>query len=184
MSQPMMQEDDEDELFLPSFPPPQLTHLQRPAYTFPNNGETSPESEDTCFSNSLMQKQDQLQQGENFLHNLEQSSADEILRGRAQRQGSIVDGLLHEIYDRWHCGRSDSIDSDTLTECSSTSEFFFHSRHEPGGYHSAIEKRHAGQLNKSFLQSQSEYCRLLYICRVTQYCSQFYSSGRAVAVRI
>lgn len=76
--------------------------------------------------------------------------------GRVLRQGSIVDGLLHEIYDRWHYGRNDSIDSDTLTECSSTSDMFFHHRQEPGGYHSAVEKRHGGTLNKSFLQNQSK----------------------------
>lgn len=78
------------------------------------------------------------------------------------RQGSIVDGLLHEIYDRWHFVRQDSFDSDTLTECSSTSEFLWHGRSEypggfDGGYQSSV-RRETGALNRSFLQSQSEYC--------------------------
>ncbi|KAL4225984.1 hypothetical protein ACF0H5_013971 [Mactra antiquata] len=46
-----------------------------------------------------------------------------------QRNSSIVDGLLSEIYDRWHDHRHDSFDSDTFTECSSTSEFAHWRRH-------------------------------------------------------
>lgn len=45
------------------------------------------------------------------------------------RQSSIVDGLLSEIYDRWQDHRPDSFDSDTFTECSSTSEFLHSRRH-------------------------------------------------------
>ncbi|XP_052283504.1 TBC1 domain family member 30-like isoform X2 [Dreissena polymorpha] len=40
-----------------------------------------------------------------------------------ETQSSIIDGLLSEIYDRWHDHRHDSFDSDTFTEYSSTSEF-------------------------------------------------------------
>ncbi|XP_052780758.1 TBC1 domain family member 30-like isoform X1 [Mya arenaria] len=40
-----------------------------------------------------------------------------------ESQSSIVDGLLSEIYDRWHDHRHDSFDSDTFTEYSSTAEF-------------------------------------------------------------
>ena len=39
---------------------------------------------------------------------------------RLSRQSSIVDGLLTEIYDRYHHG-SRSGDSDNVTECSTTS---------------------------------------------------------------
>ena len=39
---------------------------------------------------------------------------------RPSRQSSIVDGLLTEIYDRYHHG-SRSGDSDNVTECSTTS---------------------------------------------------------------
>lgn len=35
---------------------------------------------------------------------------------------SLVEELLFDIYDRWHCSRRDSFDSDTLTGCSSTSD--------------------------------------------------------------
>ncbi|GFN84530.1 TBC1 domain family member 30-like isoform x2 [Plakobranchus ocellatus] len=82
------------------------------------------------------------------------------------RRTSIVDGLLHEIYDRYHLhGRSDSVDSDTLTECSSTSEAtFFHHGHGMlgGGYHAALlERRHASHLNRSFLQNQSKLLQII-----------------------
>jgi hypothetical protein len=70
---------------------------------------------------------------------------------KLDRQTSIVDELLFEIYDRWHGGRHDSFDSDTFTECSSTSEFF-HSR-----WDSCNEQKLGVQYNRSYLESQSKY---------------------------
>lgn len=69
------------------------------------------------------------------------------------RQPSIVDGLLFEIYDRWHGYHGDSFDSDTFTECSSTSEVF-HSRWDTCEAHEDI--RHSRQLHRTFLESQSK----------------------------
>ncbi|XP_041350161.1 TBC1 domain family member 30-like [Gigantopelta aegis] len=71
---------------------------------------------------------------------------------RFQRQHSIVDGLLFEIYDRWHGGSlRDSFDSDTLTECSSTSEVFY--RHSFG----SVGRRHSisRQFQRAFFENQS-----------------------------
>lgn len=47
-------------------------------------------------------------------------SDDSRVSSRLSRQSSIVDGLLTEIYDRYHHG-SRSGDSDNVTECSTTS---------------------------------------------------------------
>ena len=71
------------------------------------------------------------------------------------RQGSIVDGLLLEIYDKWNLARRDSIDSDDMTECSSTSEFIGRGS-DLGDDHSPSDKRHGGSLTQGFLQNQSE----------------------------
>ena len=50
-----------------------------------------------------------------------QNTSDESrASSRLSRQSSIVDGLLTEIYDRYHHG-SRSGDSDNVTECSTTS---------------------------------------------------------------
>ncbi|XP_067685212.1 TBC1 domain family member 30-like isoform X1 [Haliotis asinina] len=70
---------------------------------------------------------------------------------KLSRQGSIVDGLLHEIYDRWHGSYRDSFDSDTFTECSSTSEVFL-SRWD--SMNSPYERRHARQFSRAFLENQ------------------------------
>ena len=74
---------------------------------------------------------------------------------RFQRQHSIVDGLLFEIYDRWHGGSlRDSFDSDTLTECSSTSEVFYrHTFGSAGGRGHTISR----QLQRAFLENQSKF---------------------------
>ena len=72
---------------------------------------------------------------------------------RLERQQSIVDGLLFEIYDSWHGHRADSFDSDTYTECSSTSEVF-HTRWDSSN-ETATEQRHTGQFHRTFLESQS-----------------------------
>ncbi|KAK0044285.1 TBC1 domain family member 30 [Biomphalaria pfeifferi] len=153
---------DDDEFF---FSPTStgLQHLQDVSYNYgsPNSRGSLLNSDDQHFSNTVGQRgkcdsinsEESLSPKEQLIHD------DQLSRGRVQRQGSIVDGLLHEIYDRWHYGRHDSIDSDTLTECSSTSEFFFHGRHDYGGYLSGMDKRHAGQLNRSYLQNQSK-CQL------------------------
>lgn len=75
-------------------------------------------------------------------------------RMRVERQGSIVDGLLFEIYDRWHGRERDSLDSDTFTECSSTSEIF---GARADSYQAVVGRRHARQLNRGYLQGLSEY---------------------------
>ena len=41
----------------------------------------------------------------------------------AEKKASIVDCLLFEIYDHYHC--RDSVDSDNVTECSTTSGSFY-----------------------------------------------------------
>ncbi|KAL8621790.1 hypothetical protein ACOMHN_016277 [Nucella lapillus] len=71
-----------------------------------------------------------------------------------ERQHSIVDGLLFEIYDRWHGHRADSFDSDTFTECSSTSEVF-HGRWDSSYETAAEQERHERQFSRSFLETQS-----------------------------
>ncbi|KAK7101893.1 hypothetical protein V1264_020204 [Littorina saxatilis] len=71
---------------------------------------------------------------------------------KLDRQHSIVDGLLFEIYDRWHGSRADSFDSDTFTECSSTSEVF-HTRWD--SYYETADQRIDKQYTRSFLESQS-----------------------------
>ena len=65
---------------------------------------------------------------------------------------SIVEGLLLEIYDRWQYPQRDSLDSDTFTECSSTSEAFW-------GRGDTVQldfvgQRHAQRFNKVFLEGK------------------------------
>jgi hypothetical protein len=72
-----------------------------------------------------------------------------LYRQRLDSQSSIVDGLLSEIYDRWHDHRHDSFDSDTFTECSSTSEFMHWRRHS---VHLKIAGRSLGHLHRGILQ--------------------------------
>ncbi|KAK3578758.1 hypothetical protein CHS0354_035662 [Potamilus streckersoni] len=72
---------------------------------------------------------------------------------RLERHPSIVDGLLFEIYDRWHDCRRDSFDSDTFTECSSTSEVM-HWR-KSSCYQTEGEGRNEGRLHRALLESQS-----------------------------
>ena len=71
-----------------------------------------------------------------------------------ERQSSIVDGLLSEIYDRWHDHRLESFDSDTFTECSSTAEFF-HSRRN-SSYLLEIGGRQLSFLHRANLQEYGE----------------------------
>ncbi|XP_064604966.1 TBC1 domain family member 30-like [Liolophura sinensis] len=70
-----------------------------------------------------------------------------LARAKHERQHSIVDGLLCEIYDRWQGNQRDSFDSDTFTECSSTSEIFGNTRGD-------WERRHARQLHRAFLETK------------------------------
>lgn len=64
-------------------------------------------------------------------------------------RGSIVDGLLFEIYDRWQGNYRDSFDSDTFTgtECSSTSEIY-HCRT------TARDRRISSHVSRSYLNNQ------------------------------
>ncbi len=79
----------------------------------------------------------------------------QISRARSesvQSTSSIVDGLLIEIYDRWHYFPQSGVDSDTFTECSSTSEAF-------GGRHCDSEFGHqtsSRRLNRAFLGSKGK----------------------------
>ena len=75
---------------------------------------------------------------------------------KLERQQSIVDGLLFEIYDRWHGSRADSFDSDTFTECSSTSEIF-HTRWDSYYDETTADHPHAKQFHRTFLENQSKY---------------------------
>ncbi|VDI41858.1 Hypothetical predicted protein [Mytilus galloprovincialis] len=70
-----------------------------------------------------------------------------------KQRSSIVDDLLFEIYDRWHDARHDSFESDTFTECSSTSDIFPWRKNSI--LHLDIEAKHSGKLNRSTLESQS-----------------------------
>ena len=66
-----------------------------------------------------------------------------------QSNSSIVDGLLFEIYDQWHYRpHRDSLDSDTFTECSSTSEVFFG---RGDTCHLVFEQRTARRYHKALL---------------------------------
>ena len=62
---------------------------------------------------------------------------------------SIVEGLLLEIYDRWQYPQRDSLDSDTFTECSSTSEAFWR-----GDSVDLVGQRNVNRLNKVFLEGK------------------------------
>ncbi len=64
---------------------------------------------------------------------------------------SIVDGLLCEIYDRYHPRRGDSIDSDTFTEYSSTSDAFI--GRSVSGFDT---ERQAQRLNRDFLEGKGK----------------------------
>lgn len=158
--------DDNDDLFFPksSNTFTGLIHLQKPN---PNPGESNSHLPDDDgprnYLNTAYQEKMTSVQLDSHLRRQESMSPpdtpENLLPGRL-RQGSIVDGLLHEIYDRWHFGRHDSFDSDTLTECSSTSECLWSGRNEfignfEGGYHSSV-RRQTGSLSRSYLQSQSE----------------------------
>ena len=76
-------------------------------------------------------------------------------RPRLESQSSIVDGLLFEIYDRWHDTRLDSFDSDTFTECSSTSEFM-HGRRSSYIRGVTLGGLQLNNLHKGLLEEQSK----------------------------
>ncbi|CAG2242121.1 TBC1 domain family member 30 [Mytilus edulis] len=83
---------------------------------------------------------------------LNSESMDDTLFDLSEQRSSIVDDLLFEIYDRWHDARHDSFESDTFTECSSTSDIF---PWRKNSIHLDIEAKHSGKLNRSTLESQS-----------------------------
>lgn len=84
---------------------------------------------------------------------LNSESMDDTLFDLSEQRSSIVDDLLFEIYDRWHDARHDSFESDTFTECSSTSDIF---PWRKNSIHLDIEAKHSGKLNRSTLESQSK----------------------------
>lgn len=69
------------------------------------------------------------------------------------RKTSIVDDLLCEIYDRWYDGRHDSFESDTFTECSSTSEVYHWHRNS---FQLENDNKHSTRILPSVLQTQSK----------------------------
>ena len=70
----------------------------------------------------------------------------------------MVDGLLFEIYDRWHApGQRDSLDSDTFTEYSSTSEAFLG---RSDTLQLDLDLTHSTRLPRSYLESKGQiYCQ-------------------------
>ena len=80
---------------------------------------SSPKSIDSEYSydtteSSLEDEQSQYTSDEN---------QDSRSSSRLSRQCSIVDGLLTEIYDRYHRNNGRFVDSDNITECSTTSVY-------------------------------------------------------------
>ena len=65
--------------------------------------------------------------------------------GCGEFRPSSIDGLLFEIYDRW---QRDSFDSDTFTECSSTSDAFL-GRVDSVQHH--LEEKHGSRLSRATL---------------------------------
>lgn len=91
--------------------------------------------------------------GDNLeLHDLTRNHEQKSWQLAMERQSSVIDDLLFEIYDRWHDGHHDSFESDTFTENSSISDTFHWRR-------SSIQlvDNHSGRLNRGNLESQSMY---------------------------
>ena len=65
--------------------------------------------------------------------------------GYGQNDNRSIDGLLFEIYDRW---QRDSFDSDTFTECSSTSDAF---QGRVDSVHHDLEEKHGSRLSRATL---------------------------------
>ena len=83
---------------------------------------------------------------------------------KSRSSSSIVDGLLFEIYDRYHA--RDSVDSDNITECSTTSGSVF------GGSFDLEDREPGEHWTRSDLQAKG--IKLLLICRTYFYArSQF-----------
>ncbi len=79
-------------------------------------------------------------------------------RARNDSGSSIIDGLLFEIYDRWHRPPRDSFDSDTtFTETSSTSEVFGRG----DSMHLHYDNPYSARLHRAFLENNG---RLAYLC--------------------
>lgn len=84
----------------------------------------------------------------------EMSSIDSLTDlSHLDRKTSIVDDLLCEIYDRWYDGRHDSFESDTFTECSSTSEVYHWRRNS---FQLVNDNKHSTRILPSVLQTQSK----------------------------
>ena len=82
----------------------------------------------------------------------------ECTRGSAHhvhlhQKRTIMDGLLFDIYDRWHGSRADSLDSDTVTECSSLPEVGL-ARWDAGSEAASALHRPAPRLSRACLQNQ------------------------------
>lgn len=73
-------------------------------------------------------------------------------RDHLDSASSIVDGLLTEIYDRWHFHH---VDSDTFTESSVISDAFCGHRSDGSiSAHPDYEQRHAARLHRAFLETK------------------------------
>ena len=138
--------DSDDELFLPVRPHSSSMSSWTPATAttaVPNTELKSPSS----FTGPC-------QHGEFDLAPQPRERSESI-----QSNSSIVDGLLFEIYDRWHYPRRDSLDSDTFTECSSTSEAFFG---RSDSCHLVFQERHARRYHRAFLEEKGKL--MCYLC--------------------
>ncbi|XP_077982252.1 TBC1 domain family member 30-like [Glandiceps talaboti] len=76
-------------------------------------------------------------------------------RNRTRNRSSIVDGLLCEIYDRYHGPRSDSFDSDGFTECSSNSDAVHLSSSRSDTIQDQLATRHSTRLHRAYLNTLS-----------------------------
>ena len=76
-------------------------------------------------------------------------------RQRSDSGTSTIDGLLFDIYDRWQYEQfRDSLDSDTFTEYSSTSDAF-HGRVD--SLQLDFRQKHSTRPNRVYLQSKCEF---------------------------
>ncbi|XP_074645749.1 TBC1 domain family member 30-like [Tubulanus polymorphus] len=158
----MSRTDSEDELFFPY-------NEQEPKFHRTKRSE----SLDVSFQSSFkhLQRQSRLKSGDS-ISSIASAAATSLtatpgsLSGSSSRsqsqpdvyanlkqQHSIVDDLLFEIYNRWQYQQRDSFDSDTFTECSSTSDAFF-GRHDSLQL-SELDQRHSRRIHTAFLLNQN-----------------------------
>ncbi|XP_070557709.1 LOW QUALITY PROTEIN: TBC1 domain family member 30-like [Ptychodera flava] len=76
-------------------------------------------------------------------------------RERTRNRSSIVDGLLCEIYDKYHGHRSDSFDSDGFTECSSNSDAVHLTSSRSDTIQQQLANRHTTRLHRAYLNTKS-----------------------------